>query len=438
MKTFKLFALVGIFSALLTPTHLRSQHMNADDHPNYVVIGAFSVHKNAIRFTNHTHDDLNMPAQFELNADRNLYYVYVMSTNDRSQAVKIAMKLRSESEFTDTWVYSGRFGQSSTNDHATGGQDINPVTQQRMASIASSDKTQSSGNSNTPPATVTTQGDGSNSNGPILLASNATTPTEAVAETKTVAEAKTSKASSNNADESIDGKNFFFKLFRGVDNEAVEGDVDVIDVEKSKKISSYKGNAPVKVSSPSAKSGELALTCEVFGYRKVQRDINYQNPEGDDITTDEQGNVVIPFELVRLQKGDIAVMYNVYFYKDAAVMRPESRFEVNSLMEMMKENPKYKIKIHGHTNGGASGKIIQKVKESDNYFSLSKTKDGFGSAKKLSEERADIIKDYLVNMGIAPERMLIKAWGGKRPLFDKHHSRAQENVRVEIEILEDK
>jgi outer membrane protein OmpA-like peptidoglycan-associated protein len=438
MKTLKLFALVGIFSIVLTPTALFCQHMNADDHPNYVVIGAFSVHKNAIRFTNHTHEDLNMPAQLELNTDRKLYYVYVMSTTDRSEAVKIALKLRSESEFTDTWVYSGDFRQSSTNDYSSRGVDINPVTQQRMSKVSPNEQKQSSevkqnfdgSNAVNASTAATAKGNSGNSE---------TTVTEAKATTKneTTIDVKT-PTTSGTADESVDGKKFFFKLYRGVDNEPVEGDVDAIDVEKARKIASYKGNATVRVSPPSVKSGTLALTCEVFGYRKVQRDINYQNPESDDITADEQGNVVVPFELVRLQKGDIAVMYNVYFYKDAAVMRPESRFEVNSLLEMMKENPKYKIKIHGHTNGGASGKIIEKAKDTDNYFSLSQTKEGFGSAKKLSSERAEIIKDYLVNMGIPEDRMSIKAWGGKRPIYDKHHSRAQENVRVEIEILEDK
>ena len=31
-------------------------------------------------------------------------------------------------------------------------------------------------------------------------------------------------------------------------------------------------------------------------------------------------------------------MYNVFFFKDAAVMRPESRYEITSLLEMLKEN----------------------------------------------------------------------------------------------------
>jgi outer membrane protein OmpA-like peptidoglycan-associated protein len=197
----------------------------------------------------------------------------------------------------------------------------------------------------------------------------------------------------------------------------------------------YKGNIPVRVSSPLNKSGEISLVCEVFGYRKVQRNFDYGNPVADDISSEDNKGTVVPFELVRLQKGDIAVMYNVYFFKDAGIMRPESRYEINSLLEMMKENPKYKIKIHGHTNGGAAGKIIS-IGESKDFFSLTGTVESTGTAKKLSKERADVIKKYLLDNGIEATRMEIKAWGGKRPIHDKLSNRAQENVRVEIEILQ--
>ncbi len=96
----------------------------------------------------------------------------------------------------------------------------------------------------------------------------------------------------------------------------------------------------------------------------------------------EDNKITVPFELVRLKKGDFAIMYNVYFYKDAGVMRPESRYEVTSLLEMLQENPKYKIKIHGHTNGNAAGKIIS-MGDSESFFALKDTKEGFGSAKRI-------------------------------------------------------
>jgi outer membrane protein OmpA-like peptidoglycan-associated protein len=39
--------------------------------------------------------------------------------------------------------------------------------------------------------------------------------------------------------------------------------------------------------------------------------------------------------------------------------------------------------------------------------------------------------------GINESRVEIKAWGGKRPLYDRHGANAKRNVRVEVEILEE-
>jgi outer membrane protein OmpA-like peptidoglycan-associated protein len=235
--------------------------------------------------------------------------------------------------------------------------------------------------------------------------------------------------------EEVVGKTFYFQLYRADNQEVVEGEVDAIDFEKARRMATYPANAPVKVLMPQGKSKQISFVCQVFGYRKLQKEFDRANP-AEDLYLDENGNFVVPFELIRLQKGDIAIMYNVFFFKDAAVMRPESRFEVNNLLDLLNENPSYKIRIHGHTNGNAAGKIIRMGKP-DNFYSLTQTKEGFGSAKKLSEERAIVIRDYLISSGISADRMQVKAWGGKKPIHDKHAARAQENVRVEIEILSD-
>jgi outer membrane protein OmpA-like peptidoglycan-associated protein len=117
-------------------------------------------------------------------------------------------------------------------------------------------------------------------------------------------------------------------------------------------------------------------------------------------------------------------------------MRPESRYEVNSLLEMLTENPKYKIRIHGHTNGNSNGKIIS-MGDSKEFFALTRdNKEGHGSAKKLSEERAILIQNYLISNGVEASRTEVKAWGGKQPIYDVDHAAAQANVRVEIEILD--
>jgi outer membrane protein OmpA-like peptidoglycan-associated protein len=230
----------------------------------------------------------------------------------------------------------------------------------------------------------------------------------------------------------------FLSLFHAQNNRIVDGDVQVIDTERSKFIVKVKGNEYLLLPDPDSKSGQLTLICEAFGYRKVQEEINYPVPLADTVKPhiDLMGTtIVIRFDLVRYYKGDKAIMYNVYFYNDAAVMAPESKYELNALVQMMQEIPTYKIMLHGHTNGNYHGRIIT-MGSDKNFFSLDGSQNTVGSAKDLSRLRAETIRDYLVQNGIASDRIVIKAWGGKRPLFDKHGVNAKKNVRVEVEILE--
>jgi len=408
MRTSKFFALGVIFLTIVSlrsvlAENKRVQISNTPEYPNYVVIGAFSIQKNAVNFTA-TAVGNNHNAKFDKNANRNLYYVYVMTTDDHAVAITEALRLRKESPYFDTWVYNGLLGAGGEN---VKGTDINPVSESQIETVTKHDQ-----------------------------------PTEVISSppvADTVVIEKVEPAVEEKAPEILGdevGKNFFFKIYRGEDNVQVEGDVTVTDAERSRKIGTYVGNKQIRVADPKNKEGKISLGCEIFGYRKLLRDLNYKLPEGEDIKTDDNNFIVVPFELVRLQKGDFAVMYNVFFFKDAAIMRPESRSEATSLLTMLKENEKYKIRIHGHTNGGAHGRIISLKEGNENYFALNDTKDGIGSAKELSQQRAEVIRNFLVSNGVDIKRMEIKAWGGKKPLYDKHSPQAQANVRVEIEILE--
>lgn len=378
----------------------------ASTRANYVVIGAFAIEKNAVEFVESA-KKASFNAVSEINVTRSLFYVYILQTANRQAAFDLANKIRMTTPFSDTWVYTGILGREST------GEDLNPMTEENLEAIKTGDNSENGAES----TSITSE---------VKSESLPVTPVVAVEDKSQV-----------KVDEPIEGsRNFLFKIVRDDDQQELQGDVDVIDLDKTKKATSYKGNQNVMVA-PINTSGNISLLCEIFGYRKVQKEINFNQPQQSEGIEMNGDQAVVKFELTRLKKGDISVMYNVYFYKDAGIMRPESRYEVNSLVEMMKGNPKYKIKIHGHTNGNAAGKVIS-LGDSKDYFSLNGTKEGFGSAKKLSLERSEVIRDFMVSEGIDSKRMQIKAWGGKRPIHDKMSVHAQSNVRVEIEILEDK
>ncbi len=360
---------------------------------SYVVIGAFSKQENAIHFVESAKKG-RMEAHFELNPNRQLYYVFVMETADKARAIEEAKKLRTASPYNDTWVYTGPLGSQVP---SFVGEDTNPVTEQQTTPIATDE--------------VVTVNAG---------------PAE---------EANTLVQAQQEAEMGQRGKQFYFRVFRSSNGHPLSGDIAIIDAEKKRKAATYQSNKVVRIPEVN-ESGNLAVQCEVFGYRKIMHAINYQQPENTDGVIVEDEKITVPFELVRLKKGDYAVMYNVYFFKDAAIMRPESKYEVDALVEMMNENPKYKIRIHGHTNGKSAGKIIS-MGDQQNFFSLTGSKEGFGSAKKLSEERASAIRDFLISQGVAESRLHVKAWGGKKPVYEKTHAQAHANVRVEIEIVEE-
>lgn len=385
MKSLTLFISLIIFSSSITSAKNFSQASREEATIYVVVIGAFSVQKNAKKFAAEA-AKIYPTTKYEFNPDRSLYYVSILITEDKPTAMDTALKLRETTSYKDAWVYHGDNGEPVTDDA--------PLS----SSQEQADNEQVSNESENVTA---------DNAEPIAEKSNAPQP-----------------------------RKFIFKLYKAYDNSQVEGSIDVINAENASKIGTYKGNVEVQIPTSTSTAKKLDFVCNVFGFRKAQREIDFTGRLEDDISVDVDRNIIVPFELVKLQKGDIAVMYNVYFFKDAAIMQPQSQFEVNSLLTMMKANPKAKILIHGHTNGSASGKILS-MGDSKNFFSLSGNKAGFGTATDLSKQRAEAIKEYLVSNGIEEERMEVKGWGGKRSLYDKESTRAKENVRVEIELVED-
>jgi outer membrane protein OmpA-like peptidoglycan-associated protein len=375
---------------------------------NYVVIGAFRNEANAIHFTEAARQH-HFEASYLFNKVRQLHYVFVMHTEDVHKAVIEVVRLRANSEYTGAWVYHGILGDEQVHD---GVEIKTPAHAEAVASIQ------------IPPATP----DQPAAQAPKADSMTVVKPAVPVVEVRIPDAGEAS-------DPAARTKLFYFKIFT-VNGQPHNGNVDLIDVDRQKKTSAFKGNEPVAVKAINT-SGDLRFDCQVVGYRRVTQTVNFRNPtlaEGG--ITIENNQVIVPFELLRLKEGDTEILYNVYFYKDAAIMRPESKYELDGLLAMLNENMRYRIAVHGHTNGNASGRIIGPG-ETKNYFSLTGSRDGVGTAKELSQQRAELIRDYLVSEGVTADRIDVKAWGGKKPIYKTNHPQASANVRVEIEILQD-
>jgi len=356
-----------------------------------------------------------LKAQYGFNTSRDLFFVYLGAHDNLKSALKDMYGVRGNSEFKDAWVrvVPGVIGQPGESERPVT-IDTAPVEE---AVVVETKKEQAKKEE-------------------IKVEEVAKPVVVVVEETPAVVEEEEKLVQVYPM--TLGNSEIFLSLYNASNNRIIDGDVMVIDTDRGKMLKTVKGNEYLTLPDPRNESGKVTLICDVFGYRKLQYDINYRNPVADTALAyvDMMGlSFVVSFDLVRYRKGDIQTLSHVYFFNDAAVMLPESRYEVNQLVQMMTENPRMKILLHGHTNGHYHGKII-KMGPEKNFFALGKDAvNTVGSAKDLSYERAEVIKEYLMSQNIEESRIEVKGWGGKKPLFDKHSANARKNVRVEVEVV---
>lgn len=245
-------------------------------------------------------------------------------------------------------------------------------------------------------------------------------------------------ASSATGSAPVRPKGKFFKFAVAKDNgETFPAQVHQIDLVNGREMGSYEAGVNVDLLNPPS-SQPLTLVCGVFGYKEVEKLVDYGNPSKTaGVYMDNEGAWVIPYTLERLEKGDVSVMYNVSFYKDAVIMQPTSKNDLDELVNLMLQNPNYVIKVHAHCNGKKSRKIVT-LGENNDYFDIQDVVETTGSAKTLTNMRAQAIRAYLAQYNIGADRVKIYGWGGTEMLVDEDHPNASRlNDRIEIEILKD-
>jgi OmpA-OmpF porin, OOP family len=112
------------------------------------------------------------------------------------------------------------------------------------------------------------------------------------------------------------------------------------------------------------------------------------------------------------QKVDYAAQ-NILFITGSAKLTTSSYKGLDEVAKIMKDNPDVKIAIDGHTDNTGSDAIND----------------------KLSQGRADAVKNYLVSKGVGGERISSTGHGSKTPIADnKTAAGRQKNRRVEMTL----
>jgi len=112
MKTVRTFSsalslLSVLFLVSLGPNSARSEP--APENSFYVVIGAFNLERNALKWMEYA--GKSMEVDYAYNENRSLYYVWTFIANNKPEAVKLAKSLQQTKDYWDTWVFHGDLGK---------------------------------------------------------------------------------------------------------------------------------------------------------------------------------------------------------------------------------------------------------------------------------------------------------------------------------------
>lgn len=125
--------------------------------------------------------------------------------------------------------------------------------------------------------------------------------------------------------------------------------------------------------------------------------------------------VITPeLDRAKITKGTVIQVNNLYFKADSFNFQSNSIASLQEVYDFLVENPDVKIEIGGHTNNVPSNDYCD----------------------RLSTSRAKAVVDYLVEKGIAEDRLSYKGYGKRFPVAsnDTKAGRAK-NQRVEIKIM---
>ena len=141
----------------------------------------------------------------------------------------------------------------------------------------------------------------------------------------------------------------------------------------------------------------------------------FSKVEGFDFTSSTNFQLVSRnFFLQTVEKNKAIAFSNLIFDQGKAELKPGFEAELEKIIAILSENTQYTLLLEGHTDNQGDW--------NDNL--------------KLSLERVDNVKAYLVSKGVDANRIQTKGWGGSKPLANNLlEDTRKSNRRVEFTLL---
>jgi outer membrane protein OmpA-like peptidoglycan-associated protein len=200
-------------------------------------------------------------------------------------------------------------------------------------------------------------------------------------------------------------------IFGGVPANTI---ITVTDVESGEMVGTYLPNAKTGryvIVLPPGKNYSISYEADNFAYQSDNINVV------DSMTFQE---IERPVELSPLKVGQKIVVRNIFFTTGKAALQPDSKTELDKIVDLMTKYPNLILEISGHTDASGPDDLNM----------------------KLSLERAIVVQDYLVAHGIDKSRLRTKGFGESQPIainYNKDGSPNKQgmamNRRFEFKVL---
>lgn len=206
------------------------------------------------------------------------------------------------------------------------------------------------------------------------------------------------------------------KILNALTKEAVSATISYQSLPYGNKVGMLNGET---YKFPLYDKEKYSITVEAAGYAtaKYMLDPAEANVDRRVIKDIELG---LPSSAVKIAEtahtvGKVMRLDNLIFDRGRAKISPESYPELDEVAKMLHTYPKMIIQLEGHTDFRGDPK----------------------ENMKLSQERVDAVKTYLISKGVNKGNVKTKAFGGTSPISRENTEEAHTiNRRVEARILE--
>jgi outer membrane protein OmpA-like peptidoglycan-associated protein len=156
-------------------------------------------------------------------------------------------------------------------------------------------------------------------------------------------------------------------------------------------------------------AGKYAVKAAAPNYKADTKDVVIENGKATDIRFELSG-----FDKIQITREKIEIKEKIRFANGKDTILFDSYPLLDEIAQAIKDSPKMQISIEGHTDSNGS-----------DSFNL-----------KLSQKRADAVRDYIIARGVEPDRLKAVGYGETKPLAPNDTEEGREkNRRVEFNII---